>query len=226
MLFPESDHCVGQEQRKDDKEIQPVSDNSRQNDGGFDHPWNRTPEIREELEILVGLLLRNLVRPVLCLTLLRLGLRESICRRPELFHQLRHGKRLQIILVILRRWLGLWLRLWLVCNGRRLRFRLRLGLIGIRCHDGCSPVLAPDAGCRSREGTEIRWTCNEEGSLEALENRQRHASEIQRTDSGPMHTAIELNALTGAQVRRPQYVTALSGSSLRIAIWPARLTHD
>jgi hypothetical protein len=49
MFFPESDHCVGTKQKKDDEEIQPVLDQRGQDHGAFNHPRNGTPEIGEEL---------------------------------------------------------------------------------------------------------------------------------------------------------------------------------
>jgi hypothetical protein len=78
MLFPESDQSVGQEQRKNDEESRASAGQSRQNDRSFNHPRNRTPEIREELEIFVGLLFRDLVRAIL-----RLALLASACVSPS-----------------------------------------------------------------------------------------------------------------------------------------------
>jgi hypothetical protein len=85
MLFPESDHCVGKKQKQDDAEVRPMPRRRRQDHRRFDHPGDRTPEIGEEFQDLVGLLLRDLVRPILGQPLLRLGLSEAIRRRPQFF---------------------------------------------------------------------------------------------------------------------------------------------
>ena len=50
----------------------------RQNRRYYDHPRNRTPEVGQELEEGVGLLLRNFVRAVLSQALLCFGLAEAV----------------------------------------------------------------------------------------------------------------------------------------------------
>ncbi len=50
MFLPKCNDSVGKEQKQNDEEIQPVSNHSRQNHCPFDHPWNRTPEIAQELQ--------------------------------------------------------------------------------------------------------------------------------------------------------------------------------
>ena len=80
MFFPESDHGVGTKQKEDDEEIQPVLDQRGQNHGGFNHPRNGTPEVGEELQEFIRLLFGDLVGSILRLTLLGLGLSESVCR--------------------------------------------------------------------------------------------------------------------------------------------------
>ncbi len=112
MLFPESDHCVGKKQNEDDAEVRPMLGRRRQDHRRFDHPGYRTPEIGEELHDLVGLRLRDLVRPILDQALLRLGFAEALGRRRELFLDLRQRPGLQIVI------------------GDRLRSRLGLASLG------------------------------------------------------------------------------------------------
>ena len=64
-LFPEADHGVGHEQHEDDTEIWPVPDHARQNHRHFDHPRDGTPEVGEEFQQRIGLLLLDLVGAVL-----------------------------------------------------------------------------------------------------------------------------------------------------------------
>ena len=98
VLFPESDHGVRTKQKKDDEKIKPMLNQRRQDHGAFDHPRNGTPEIREKLQKLIGLLLINLVGAVLGQALLSLGLAKSIRGRAQLLLQLRHRQGLEIVL--------------------------------------------------------------------------------------------------------------------------------
>ena len=59
-------------------EVRPMPDHRRQDHRHFDHPRDRAPEIGEELQERIGLLLFDLVRPVLGQPLLRLGLAEAV----------------------------------------------------------------------------------------------------------------------------------------------------
>ena len=77
-FLPESDHGVGQKQNEDDAKIRPMPDYRRQDHRRFDHPRDRAPEIGEELQKRIGLLLLDLVGPVLDQPLLRLGLGEAV----------------------------------------------------------------------------------------------------------------------------------------------------
>jgi len=91
--------------------------------------------------------------------------------------------------------------------------------ITVRCHDGCSPVSAPYPARWSRAGLELRRTSNEEGSSEALENRQRYASEIQRTHSRSLHSAIESKCIQIELTcihRLPSYEASALCSVLRL----------
>ncbi len=104
VFFPESNQSVGAQQQKNHEEIEPVTDKAGEDHGSFNHPWNGAPEIGKKLQVFVGLLFLDLVRPILRLTLHDLGLCESVSRCAELLHQLRHGERFQGILLII----GLW----------------------------------------------------------------------------------------------------------------------
>ena len=68
-------------------------------DRPFDHPRNRAPKITEEFQERIFFLFLNLVRSILGQPFLRLGLTETIWRRPQLFLQFRHGKIFQIFLL-------------------------------------------------------------------------------------------------------------------------------
>ncbi len=99
-------------------------DNPGEDHGSFNHPRNRAPEVGEELQVFVGLLFLDLVRPILRLALRSLGLCEPVSRCAKLFHQLRHGESLQGILVVLglgRVWFRFHFRLfscsWAVYRG-------------------------------------------------------------------------------------------------------------
>ena len=89
MLFPESHHGVGKKQKQDDSEVWPMPRRRRQDHRRFDHPGDRTPEIGQELQDLVGLLLCDLVRPILGQPLLRLDLGQAVRRRTQFFLDLR-----------------------------------------------------------------------------------------------------------------------------------------
>ena len=80
MFLPEADHAVGEKQKEDDAEIRPMPGRRRQDHRRFDHPGDRTPEVGEEFQDRVGLLLRDLVRPILSEPLLRLGLGQAVRR--------------------------------------------------------------------------------------------------------------------------------------------------
>ena len=143
MFLPKCDQSVGEKQKQNDEEIQPVPDHARQNHRRFDHPRDGTPEIAEELEEYVGFLFRDLVRPVLHQPFLRLGLTQAFRRRSQLFLHFRHWQGFQIVLGI-----GLGPRLRFGTLG--LRSRLRFGslrLIDIGFHNGILSVFAkPRAG--------------------------------------------------------------------------------
>ena len=81
VFFPETDHSVGQKQNENDAKVRPMPGHRRQDHRRFDHPRDGTPKIAEEFQELIGLLFRNLVRPILGQPLLRLGLSEAIRRR-------------------------------------------------------------------------------------------------------------------------------------------------
>ena len=100
VLLPEPDRGVGNEQDKDDEEIRPVPQHARQDHRGLDHPRDRTPEIGQQFQERIFLLLLDLIRPVPGQPLLRLGLAQAIRRRPQPLLHLRQGKRLQLILRI------------------------------------------------------------------------------------------------------------------------------
>ena len=126
VLFPEPDHGVGDKQEEDDEKIGPVPDHARQNHRHFDHPRDGTPKIGEEFQERISLLLFNLVGPILGQPFLRLGLRETVRRRPQFFLHLRQGQGFQIVL----------------CAGLRTRLGFgTLGLVGIGFHDGHSLCL-------------------------------------------------------------------------------------
>ena len=57
VLFPESDHGVGQKQNEDDAEIRPMPVHRRKDHGRFDHPRDGTPKIAEEFQTSFSLLL-------------------------------------------------------------------------------------------------------------------------------------------------------------------------
>ena len=73
MLLGESDDAVRDKQDQDDEEVRPVPQHPGQDHRDFDHPRDRSPEVGEELEEGIGLLLFDLVRPVLGEALFRLG---------------------------------------------------------------------------------------------------------------------------------------------------------
>ena len=96
-FLPESDHRVGDEQDKDDKEVRPVPVNARQDHSTFDHPGDGTPEVGQELAERTGLLLLDLIGPILRQTLRRLGLAQPVRRGPKLLLHLMQGKGFQVI---------------------------------------------------------------------------------------------------------------------------------
>jgi hypothetical protein len=77
-LLPESDRGVGDEQEQDDEEVRPVPNDAGEDNRGLDHPRDRPPEIGQELQKRVDLLLFDLVRPVLGQPLLRFGPGEPV----------------------------------------------------------------------------------------------------------------------------------------------------
>ena len=60
--------------------------------GGFDHPGDGTPEVGQQLQQRIGLLLGDLVGPVLAQPLLRLGLAEAVGREPKRFSTSARGR--------------------------------------------------------------------------------------------------------------------------------------
>ena len=80
MFLPKCHHCIREEQKENDEEIQPVPDHARQNHRGFNHPRNGSPEIGEKLQESIGFLFRDLVRPVFRQPLLGFGLAEAVRR--------------------------------------------------------------------------------------------------------------------------------------------------
>ncbi len=98
MFLPESDHGVGEKKNEDDGEIRPVLGRRRQDHRRFDHPGDRSPEIGEEFQDLVGLLLGDLVRTILSEPLLRLRLGQAVRRRGQFFLDLRQRQGLQVVL--------------------------------------------------------------------------------------------------------------------------------
>ena len=107
VLLGEADHGVGEQQDEDDEEVRPVLQHAGQDHRDFDHPRDWAPEVGEELEELIGLLLFDLIRPVLGEALLCLGAGETVGGVPETLFHLRKGKGLE---VIVRRRLCAWLR--------------------------------------------------------------------------------------------------------------------
>ena len=63
-FFPESHHGVRTQQHQDDEKVGPVFNYAREDHGDFNHPGDRTPKVREELQQRIGLLLRQLIRPI------------------------------------------------------------------------------------------------------------------------------------------------------------------
>ena len=100
VFFPESDDCVGQQQKQDDEEIRPVPDHAGQNHRAFDHPRNRAPEIGEEFQERIFFLFRDLVGPILSQPFFRLVLAQAVRRGAQLFLELLHGNRFQVFLRI------------------------------------------------------------------------------------------------------------------------------
>ena len=129
VFLPEPDHGVGEQQDEDDREVRPVLGDRRQDDGSLDHPRDGAPEVGQELQERVVLLLLDLVRPVLRQPLLRFGLGEAVWRRSQLRHQLRHGQGSQGVLR----------------SGRGLR--LPLGHCCLRTHAGDLPPATTDGTC-------------------------------------------------------------------------------
>ena len=120
MFLPKCHHRVGEKQKKNDEEVQPVPNHPRQNDRRFDHPRNGAPEIAEELQECIGFLLRDLVRTILRQPFLRLGLAEAFRRRSQFLLQLRHWQGFQIVFRVGR--VGLGPRLRFRSLGLRFRF--------------------------------------------------------------------------------------------------------
>ena len=76
-FLPEADCRVHQQQRDDDHEVLPVAHHRGQDRGHLDHPGNRSPEIREELQQRVRPLRRQLVVSESGELLVRRGTREA-----------------------------------------------------------------------------------------------------------------------------------------------------
>ena len=92
-----ADYTVGQQQQQDDEEIRPVPDRAGQDDGDLDHPRDRAPKVAEELQQRVGLVLGDLIRPVLRQPSCRLSTAQSVRRVAQLFLQLGHRRRFQVL---------------------------------------------------------------------------------------------------------------------------------
>ena len=74
---PESDHGIGNKQKKDDKKIRPMPGYRRKDHSSFDHPRDGTRKICEEFQGRIGFLFFNLIRPILGQPFLRHGLTEA-----------------------------------------------------------------------------------------------------------------------------------------------------
>ena len=103
MLLPEPDRGVGRQQQQDDAEVRPVPQHPRQDHRSLDHPRDRPPEVGQQLQERIFLLLRDLIRPVPGQPLGRPSPRQAIRRRPQPLLHLRHRKGLQVILRIRHR---------------------------------------------------------------------------------------------------------------------------
>ena len=90
-FFPEADDGVGHEQDQDDGEVRPVADDGGQDHRRLDHPGDRPPEVREELQQQVDLLVGQLVVAVLRPLLLDLGVAEAVRGRRRQIAEFRSG---------------------------------------------------------------------------------------------------------------------------------------
>ena len=75
-FFPKAHRGIGNQQQQDDEEVGPVAHHAGQHHRDLDHPGDGSPEIGEKLQQRVGLLLDDLVRPVLGQPLLGLGVAQ------------------------------------------------------------------------------------------------------------------------------------------------------
>jgi hypothetical protein len=69
-----------QEQHQDDDEVRPVPEHPGEDHGDLNHPRDRPPEVAEELEELILLLLLELVRTVAGQPFGRFALGETVLR--------------------------------------------------------------------------------------------------------------------------------------------------
>jgi len=83
--LPKIQRGVGQKQRKNHEEIEPMTDNAGGGYGGFNHPRNRTPEVGEELQDLVGFFFGDRVGPYWREAFLSFGLAEASGEDPSFF---------------------------------------------------------------------------------------------------------------------------------------------
>ena len=95
-LFPEPDHRIGDEQQQDDEEIGPMPHDARQDHCRLDHPRDWAPEITEEFQEEIGLLLLNFVGSILRQPFVRFSLGQPLGRGAEPLFHLRHRQGLQI----------------------------------------------------------------------------------------------------------------------------------
>ena len=65
VLLPKPNDGVGHQKRKNDPEIRPMTDDRREDRSDFDHPGNRSPQIREELQQGIDFFLGQLVVAIL-----------------------------------------------------------------------------------------------------------------------------------------------------------------
>jgi hypothetical protein len=99
VLLGEANRGVGQQQDQDDEEVGPVPEHPGQDHCDLDHPRDGTPEVGQQFEERVGLLLDNLVRAVLGESLGRLGLGQTVGGAVQSLLHLAERNRLQVVVV-------------------------------------------------------------------------------------------------------------------------------
>jgi len=97
VLLGELDHAVRDQQNEDDEEVWPMTEHPRQDHCDFDHPRDRTPEVGEEFEQRIALLLFDLIGSIPDKSLLGVGCSESIRGVPKPLLHLGERNGLQII---------------------------------------------------------------------------------------------------------------------------------